>query len=135
MKYITAFLLLSQLSFAAPVTGSWTCAGKTILLLSHVTKVDDPNFNQVLYTLKIKDSDKNSVTNIGYFLGAKKTISTCTRNFKSANDVGGAFDLTIKSCEDEDDGEGIPQRNVASGVLKYSHGPLVGKEDVTCVFE
>lgn len=125
--------LTLSLNCFADQAATLTCTGKSIIL-----KVKSPYLGenskatQELYVLKLKSSDESAYA--AYFLDISYDVGRGGVTYISGkNSVGGTFDLVTNFPQDDSDG--TTSREVSHGTLTYDHGPLKGKEAVSCVSE
>jgi|GEM_PF-700467 hypothetical protein len=144
MKKIFLFLsaTFSVCSFAqADQKATMTCKGRHITLEQKSPYMgENSSSEQNLYILKENDNSNES-RNTAYFLNVEEDIGgkrDCfgagSLIFTGKNEVGGKFRLCMHVWTDESEGTVI--RSTSSGIISYSHGPLVGQDEpVSCVLE
>jgi hypothetical protein len=135
MKFVVlAFTFAAAISAQADQAGTMTCKGKNVVLTEKSPYLgENSQFAQSLYVLQADAADDSK--NTAYFLDIDYDIGKGgVLEFRGRNNVGGNFELSIDSWEDEGDGTVI--RKTSKGLITYTHGPLRGTDEaVSCILE
>lgn len=130
---LIAFSALTLISTAfADQAATLTCKGKTVTLSVKSPYLGENSpATQELYVLST-NADETAYT--AYFLDVEYDVGKFGTTYISGkNQVGGSFELVTNFPKDVSDDTSI--RYTSEGTLTYKHGPLSGKEKVSCVTE
>jgi hypothetical protein len=139
MKPLNLSVVLSALLAGtiahADQAATLTCTGPSMILTEKSPYLgENSKFTQNLFVLKSKESNRNESADTAYFLTISQDVGPGgTIYIGGKNGVGGKFLLTTTYPKETGDGTTIHEESV--GTLTFSHGPLKGKEKVTCVRE
>jgi len=133
----TILLALSALTLItaahADQAATLTCKGANVTLSVKGTYLGENSPQaQDLYVLSTNNGDESAYT--AYFLNVEHDVGKFGVIYISGkNEVGGTFQLVTSGLKDASDDVSI--RYTSEGTLTYNHGPLKGKEKVSCVTE